>query len=755
MGRLLKYTRRAFLVGTAAITGGVAFGIYETRKKLPNPLKAAPGQAVLNPYILIDGQGITIITPRAEMGQGIHTTLAALVAEELDVPWQSIRTMHGPAAQAYYNGVLIGLGLPFKDYALKNWQEQVQSATDFLPKMLALQVTGGSTSVKDGFEKMRMAGATARETLKQAASARMGVPADTLKTENGQVITPAGAALKYTELAEEAAKIEPPEKVALRPASEWKYLGHDMPRVDMLAKCTGTAEYGADIRLPGMKFATVRMNPRRTGMKSFDAKTARAMPGVEKIIDLGDGIAVVASNTWLAFQAAQAVEIDWEPSNYPETTTALLGAIAAAFERDANSHLRNDGDVRAIFSDPPEGSTQITAEYSVPYLAHATMEPMNATALFQDDSLTIWAGNQAPLVARDKAAEATGLKPEQVTVNTPFLGGGFGRRAEFDFSVIAAKVARAMPDIPVKVMWSREEDMTHDFYRPAAVARFRGVVTGGTATAFEAKISAPSVTRQSGLRMAGFAAPGPDKGHVEGAFDQPYAIPNYSVRGYLAEVDLPVGFWRSVGNSFNGFFHESFIDELAHAAGYDPLDFRLNLVRQAHPPSAVLLETVRDMAGWTGLTGDDKGRGVALTYSFGTPVAEIVEVQNGPDGIRITEAWIAVDPGTALDPRNIRAQMESGLIYGLSAAVFGEITFADSMAEQENFPDYDVLRMHTTPRISVKVLENNKGNSGNHIGGIGEPGTPPSMPALANALYDLTKIRARDLPLNRTFDFAV
>jgi len=734
----------------------VAFGVYQARRNLPNPLVAGPGEAVLNPWLIIAGDGrITIITPRAEMGQGVQTTLAALVAEELDADWQQITALHGPAAQVYYNGVLIGLGLPFRDYALKRWQARVQKATDFLPRMMGMQVTGGSTSMRDGFEKMRLAGATARETLKLAAAQRLGLPAETLHTESGRVIAPDGRSLSYGELAGEAAAIPPPDGVALRPPARWKYLGRAMPRTDMVAKCTGTAEFGIDIRLPGMKFATVRMNPARTGMKGFDATAAKAMPGVERIVDLGDGIAVVASNTWLAMQAADAVEIEWEPPAWPPDSAGLEAMITAALDDSPNSHLRDDGDAAGQLARPPAGARLVEAEYRVPWLAHATMEPMNATALLEGDRLTIWSPNQAPLIAREKAAATLDLDEENVTVNTTFLGGGFGRRGEFDFTVLAARVAAAMPGVPVKVTWSREEDMTHDFYRPAAAARMRGLVADGTALALEARVAAPSVSRQASMRLAGLAPPGPDKGHVEGIFDQPYAIPHYSVYGHLADLALPVGFWRSVANSFNGFFHECFIDELAHAAGRDPLQFRLDLIRPAHAPSAMLLERLREMAGWSGRTPEGVGRGVALTYSFGTPVAEVVELRDSPRGIRVHEAWITVDPGTALDPGIIRAQMESGLIFGLSAAIHGQITFAGGAAEQRNFPDYELLRMHTTPKIHVDILENNKGPDGNAIGGTGEPGTPPAMPAIANALFDLTGRRARRLPLAGDFDFAV
>ncbi|AXX97463.1 xanthine dehydrogenase family protein molybdopterin-binding subunit [Profundibacter amoris] len=743
MGRIRKYTRRAFIVSSAAVAGGVAFGVYMAKKPLENPLKPKAGAVTLNPYLIIDQEGVTIIAPRAEMGQGVQSTLAALVAEELDVAWKDVRVLHGPAAQAYYNGALITGHAEYEDGKRGAWQEFVRDAMDVVPKTLGLQVTGGSTATIDAFEKMRLAGATAREALKLAAAERLS---GALRTENGQVIGADGSAIAYADLAEAAAKITPPRDVTLRPASQWKYLGRDMPRVDMVAKSTGTAQYGADVRLEGMKFATVRINPRLgAGMKSYDASTAERMAGVQRVIDLGNGIAVVASNTWLAFQAADAVQIDWEEAPYPATTDGLFAAIEASLDEAPNSTLRDDGDTSVT----PEGAIEISAEYRVPYLAHATMEPMNATALFTGDALEIWCGNQAPLVLADKAADAAGLSADQVTVHTLFMGGGFGRRAEADVAILAAKVAKEMPDAPVKVMWSREEDMRHDFYRPAAIARMKGAVKDGEAVLFDARIAAPSVTKQSMSRIMGFAPPGPDPAHVEGAANQPYDIANYRVAGHLADVDVPVGFWRSVGNSFNGFFHESFIDELAHAAGADPLQFRFDHIAPLSPPTAKLLNAVRDMSGWSGKTPDGIGRGVAVTWSFGTPVAQVIEVADSDAGIRITKAWIACDVGTALDPRNIRAQMEGGMIYGLSAAVHGEITFADGEVEQENFPDYDALRMGTAPVTQVQVFENNV-----HMGGVGEPGTPPSMPALANALFDLTGKRARELPLSKLFDFA-
>jgi isoquinoline 1-oxidoreductase beta subunit len=522
-----------------------------------------------------------------------------------------------------------------------------------------------------------------------------------------------------------------------------------MPRLDMVAKATGTAEFGIDKRLPGMRFATVRMNPRLGGeMLSFDASAAEAMPGVERVIDLGHGIAVVATNTWLAMRAAEAVEIDWGPAPYPETSEALMEVIRAALDGEANSMLRDEGDVERMEIQPAD--RVIEAEYTVPWLAHATMEPMSAAAHFTGDRLEIWTGSQAPGFAEAAAARAVGLEPEQVSCHVTYLGGGFGRRGETDFVVLAARVAQAMAGTPVQVTWSREEDMRHDFYRPAAAARMRGVIRNGFAHALEGRVAAPSVTRASMARLTGSAAPGPDKGHVEGMFNQPYAIPNYRVTGHLADLDVPIGFWRSVGNSFNGFFMESFIDEMAISGRRDPLGFRLELARNEHAPTAGVLEAVAEMSGWSAPRAEGTGMGVAMTHSFHTPVAVVVEVADRSGEIALTRAWIACDVGTALDPSIIEAQMVGGLVFGLSAAMMEEISFAGGEVEQWNYTDYDALRMGQMPSVEVRILETQ-----GHIGGVGEPSTPPAAPALANAIYDLTGERVRDLPLNRRLRFVI
>lgn len=743
MGRIAKYTRRFFLVSSVAVAGGVAFGVWQARRDLPNPLTPAEGDVTMNPWLIIDAKGVQIVTPRAEMGQGNHTTLAALVAEELDVAWDQVRVLHGPPAQVYYNGALM-LAATGPVWNRSAWAETLGAGLDVVAKTLGLQVTGGSTALADAFVKMRMAGASAREALKQAAAQQLGVAVDRLTTEDGHVIAPDGTRLAYATLAEAAARIDPP-RPALRDPSQWRYLGKSMPRVDMLAKATGTAEFAVDVRLPGMKFATVRRNPHLGGkMLSHDAAAALALPGVEKVIALEDGVAVVGTTTWAALRGAEAVGIEWETAPYPANSPQHSDRLRAAFDAKPNVTGRDDGRAGEV----PMGAQVIEAGYDVPYLAHATMEPMSAAALFDAGKLTLWAGAQAPGYAASNAAKAIGIKAADVTLHTTLLGGGFGRRAETDFSTIAARVAAQLPGIPVSVTWSREEDMTHDVYRPAAQARARGWIIGDKIGGFDMQTAAPNVSGQAIRRMTGMGGGGPDHAVVEGAADQPYAIPNYRVRGYSADLSVPVGFWRSVGNSQNAFFHESFIDELAHAAGADPVQFRLDHI--AHDPSAQVLRAVAEMAGWGSPKRPGTGRGVAFCHSFGTATAQILEVEDRGGRIALTRAFIACDPGIALDPDNIKAQMIGGMIFGLSAAMLGEITFEDGRVVQQNFPDYDSLRITAMPQFEVQILQ-----SGGHVGGIGEPGTPPAAPALTNALFDLTGQRLRRLPLMHDVDFAL
>jgi isoquinoline 1-oxidoreductase beta subunit len=622
--------------------------------------------------------------------------------------------------------------------------ETMRGTMGVLAKFMGIQGTGGSSSVPDAFDKMRAAGAAARFALVAAAAERLGVSASTLKTDNGHVVAADGRRLPYTALAADAAKMALPDELPLKPREQWRYLGQSMPRVDMVGKCTGTAVFGIDVHLDGMVFATVRMNPAiEAALKSFDASAAKAMRGVLQVVELPGGVGVIADNTWRAFQAAQAVRCEWAEPVHGATTAAFMDAIVASFdEKHQDSRIRDDGDVtRALAT-----GRVVEAEYRAPFLAHATMEPMNAVAWLRDGRLDIWTGTQAPTVARDQAAKVAGLAASQVFVHTQLMGGGFGRRAESDYVLQAVRLAMAMKGKPVKLTWSREEDMTQDQYRPAAVARLRGSAAAGQVQALDVRVASPSVLESQGGRL-GIAMPGPDKLIAEGTYDQPYAIPNYRATGYRTPALLPISSWRSVGNSYNGFFMESFIDELALQAGTDPMKLRLSLI--SHEPSRQVLAAVAEISGWDKPLEKGRGRGVAFHFSFGVPVAEVVEVTQTPNGIRIDQVFVAADVGLALDPRNLEAQLQSGVIFGLSAAMFGEITFSKGAVEQRNFNQYEALRLGQSPRIQVKVLE-----GGGRIRGVGEPGTPPAAPALANAIFHATGQRIRELPLRKHIRFA-
>ncbi len=746
MGKLATIARRTFLVGSAAVVGGVAFGVYKVRQAAPNPLLDGlpQGATALTPYVRIDGQGVTLITPRAEMGQGIHTTLAALVAEELDVAWDSIRVEHGPPGAAYYNRALVQHNVPFADLDHSLAAEAMRGAMGVVAKLLPLQVTGGSSNVADLFDRMRVAGAAARFALVAAAAQTLGLPAAQLKTDNGSVLAPDGRRLTYLELAPAAAGIELPASPPLKPREQWRYLGKSMPRVDMVAKCTGTASFGIDVRLPDMVFATVRMNPAMgAALVRFDATAAKAMRGVLKVIALPGGVAVIANNTWRAFQAAQAVRCEWAEPGYPAGTAAMMEAIVASMtEKSRDSQLRDDGNVDKALA----GGTVLEAEYRVPFLAHATMEPMNAVAWLHDGKLDVWAGLQNPTSARDLAAKAAGLAATQVHVHTTLMGGGFGRRLESDFVVQAVRLAVAMTGKPVKMTWRREEDMAQDFYRPAAVARLRGMTAAKQVEALDVRVASLSVV-ESNLARLGLPALGPDAKIIEGAYDQPYGIANYRATAYRTPAGRPVSYARSVGNSYNGFFIESFIDELAVQAGVDPLNMRLALL--SHEPSRKVLSAVASLSGWGQPLAPGRGRGVAFHLCRGVPVAQVIEITTTKEGVKIHKVFVAVDVGTALDPRNIEAQQQSGVIFGLSSALYGEITFAKGAAEQTNFHDYPVLRMRQAPQIAVKVLE-----GGGPIRGVGETGVPPVAPALANAIFHATGKRIRELPLRKHINFA-
>lgn len=742
-----KIARRTFIVGSAAVAGGVAFGVYMARRPLRNPLldQLADGEAAITPYVKIDGDGVTLICPRAEVGQGIQSMQAFLIAEELDVDPHAVRIEPGPPDPAYFNGHVTRDGAPFPGYEDGFWAETIREVMEVPAKLVGLQITGGSTSVPDAYEKLRAAGASARETLKKAASLRSGQPVAKLKTENGAVVLPGGERIAYGELAEEAARIAPITDAPLRPTDRWKHLGKPLRRTDMVAKCTGTQVYGIDVQMEGMLHATVKTNPGIGGpMKSMDPAPAEAMRGVKKVVAIEGGFGVIADNTWRAMRAAEAVEVEWGDGPYPASTDAMWAVLSEAHtEANLDSRMRDDGDVEGAL----EQAEVLEAEYRTPYLSHAPMEPPNAVVKAQDDRLDIWTGTQIPLFLRTLAAELAGLAPEQVHVHVLHSGGSFGRRLECTYALQAVELALATKGTPIKMTWSREEDMTHGYPRPMHLARFRGAVKDGRVHALDmASISQSMMSSWFGRVWQ--APPGPDPVIVMGGWDQPFAIPHYRVSGYRAPELVPSSSWRAPGANSNGFFHDSFLDELIHAAGADPLEERLRLCM--HEPSRKVLEAVGEMAGWTGpKAGENRYRGVAYVYSHGVPTAEIIEVLNTEDGLRIEKAWAAAEVGKVLDPVNFEAQMTGGIVFGLAHAMNCKLTFANHAVEQTNFHMYPGMRLNQTPTMVVKGLEND-----HHVRGIGEPTVPPAAPALGNAIFAATGKRVRELPFSDSVSFA-
>ncbi len=755
-----KITRRTFLGATVAVAGGMAVGYYFYRKPYANPLldDLAAGEAAFNPYVKIAADNtVTIIVPRAEMGQGVTTTLAAMVAEELDVDLDAVQIEHGPASKAYYNHAMLAESAPFPVFDESMMANATRAIQGGMSKVFGIQGTGGSSSTRDAYEKMRHAGCAARVMLVSAAAKRWNVPESSLKTAHGAVTDPAsGKSATYGELAAAAATQDPPSEIELRSKSEWRYLGKSPGRTDVAAKVTGTAEFGIDVVLPDMLHATVKMSPRfGAKAKTYDKTAALAVPGVRQVVPIeattGSGFGIIADNTWAAFKGAEALEVTWEDAPYPGDTEGLMAQVASSLDNvDDGFSLRDDGDADAALASAPADEL-VEAEYRAPYLAHTTMEPMNATARWTSGTtVEIWSPNQAPTMIQMTAASMFDIESDDVTVNTTFLGGGFGRRAEVDFSLYAAAVARHTDGRPVKVTWSREEDTRHDAYRPAAVGRFRARVgKGETPQALLAEIACPSPMQSIMARtFPDLPTAGPDRTVVEGVFDQPYAIPDCKVTGVIAPAPIPVGFWRSVGNSFNGYFNETFVDEMAHKAGLDPLAMRLKLMAP-YPTAVKVMEQVAAMSDWGKPAADGRAKGVAFSLNFGSWVGQVVEVSQSEDGIRIENVWCAADCGEVMDPAIFKAQVQSGIVYGLSSAMGQEITFANGEVQEGNFDSYDAMRINQCPRIEVAVLEN-----ASNMGGAGEIGTPPSLPALGNAIFALTGKRIRTLPLSNDVTFA-
>jgi isoquinoline 1-oxidoreductase beta subunit len=758
MSRLGTITRRTLLVGAAVVAGGAAFGYYSYRKPYANPLEAEAGDgaAVFNPFVRIaPDNAITIIAPRAEMGQGVSTTLAALVAEELDVDLEAVSVEHGPTSWAYYNSGALEEAVPFAFYNDGTVAEFMRGTMGVVGKFAGVQSTGGSATIRDGYVRMRKAGAAARIMLTAAAARRLGVPAGEVSTANGKLIHEAsGQSLTYGDVALDATAEEAPDDPPLRDRSQWRLLGKSQKRVDMLDKVTGAPIFGIDVRQPDMLFGTVRMSP-RLGAKAVrsDLTRARSMPGVVKIVPLdtsyGGGFGVIAENSWAAFRAAEAIGVEWGEPSYPGDSEAIDLMLRERLDAGGGSAFRDDGDVDNAF-EAASAARIIEADYSYPFLAHVCMEPMNATALFRDGKLELWAPCQMPTITRWLCSGVAGIDQADVTLSVTSMGGGFGRRLESDFAIYATLLAMEAEGRPVNVVWTREQDTRHGPFRPAARGRFRARLgEDGFPEAVAMDIAAPSVTKSfvhRGLPWVPMMMP--DKITVDGAWDQPYTVPNYRVSALDCDIGVPVASWRSVGASGNGFFHESFMDEIATAGGIDPVELRRKLMVD-YPTALGVIDRVAEMSNWGEALPAGKAKGIAFTLSFGGWVAEVVQVADTPAGIRIEKVWAAADIGIVLDPGIVEAQIVSGAIYGLSAAMGQEITFSNGAAEQSNFHDFDAMRMNQCPEFEVAILV-----SSPKMGGVGEIGTPPAAPALANAIFALTGKRIRDLPLSREVRFA-
>ena len=745
MGRLKTIGRRTFLIGSVAIAGGIAFGTYLAKRTPANPLEddLSEGAAAFNPWIVIDSEKITLITPHGDKGQGIMSAQAALIAEELDVEFGQFETSFGRPSPAYWNHAFADEGVPFKATDEGLVAESMRGFVRGITKIMALQGTGGSTSIPDGFVKLREAGAVARETLKQTASQTSGVPLEHLKTANGAVQLPDGSELKYTELAATAASIPLARNVALRYPSEWRLIGKPMQRLDIIGKSTGTLDYGIDVTVDGMVYAAVRTNPRQGGiLKGFDASSATSMRGVSEIVEITGGVAAIADNTWRAIQAANTIDCDWGDAPYPHEQDAHWEALEKSFGEDQlDSMWRDDGDV-----DNALNSTEtITAEYRSPYVAHAPLEPLNAVVLVTKDKVEVWTGHQVPIMLTQIVAKVTGHSADQVVFHNQFMGGSFGHRLEFEHLKQASEVANQMRGTPVKMVYSREEDFAHDFPRHIAMGRCRGTVENGQIAAVDVQIAAPSVIG-SQMGRAGINVPGPDAQIAAGAWNNPYKIDNFRMCAFRAQELAPVSSWRSVGAPGAGFVFDTFIDELCHAAGADPLEERLRLID--HEASRKVLEAVAKMSDWGSDLGPDRGRGVAFVESFGVPTAEVVEVTNTQNGIKIERVFVACDVGRVIDPVNFENLVQGGVVYGLGHAINCEITYSDGMAEQTNYHAHEAMRLYQCPEIIVQGLEN-----GRKIRGIGEPPVPPAGPALGNAIFAATGQRLREMPFNKFIDF--
>ncbi|MEO1100673.1 MAG: molybdopterin cofactor-binding domain-containing protein [Pseudomonadota bacterium] len=723
-----KWTRRGFITA-GVLTGGVlavGVGIREGHRA-PGlaDMMTEDGEALVNVWVKIAPDNtVTAIVPHSEMGQGVFTSMAQMLADEMDADWDKVAFEQAPAHEDYANYAL-GREFIMNGATVPGFvQDSLNGAFLMLTKNMSLQITGGSTAVRfTGQGGMRIAGAAAREMIVKAAASEWDVKRSELRTDKSYVHHDAsGRSEPYATFAVKAAEFAPPTQPTLKTPDQYKLMGQSLKRFDIPAKVDGTAEFGIDVDLPGMKHAAI-MGPPVLGasVESVDASSAEAMPGVVKVLNKGDFVAVVADGYWQAENALRAVGVTWTKTGAENMSQGDLFASHRA-AMDSGKSIK---DVKRGNAEKTAASAArvFEAEYTVPFLAHAAMEPLNATAWMHDGTLELWSGLQNPLGVRDQLAEEMDLKKDKVIIHNTLLGGGFGRRAMPDYPSQAAQIAAEF-DHPVKLIWSREQDTTQDWYRPAAVSRFKaGIGEDGMPVSWENLFV--------------------EKHDPPEASQIPYEIADQHIHYAETEHHMRFGPWRSVDHTQHGFFIESFIDELAHEAGQDPYQYRRALLANA-PRHMAALDAAAKAADWDRPRPEGHGLGIALVDSFGTVVAHVAEVDATGERPRVTHVWSAADPGYVMNPDGFIAQIESGIIYGLSATLHGEITIENGAVVQSNFHDYEILRMKEAPEISVTLI-----NSGARVGGGGEPGTPPIAPAVTNAIFNATGERIRDLPVSK------
>jgi isoquinoline 1-oxidoreductase beta subunit len=703
-------SRRRFLQASAAFGGGMLIGWVEAAQAEPGSAPAA--EFAPNAFIRIDLDGkVTVISPSIEMGQGTYTALPMLVAEELDADMAQVTYGIAPPSDKLYGNPAVG----------------------------GAQLTGGSTSVRGFYKPLREAGAAARQMLVAAASEKLGVDATELTTEKGEVIhAKSGQRIGYGALADAAAKLPVPDRVVLKEPSQFRIIGTPVKRLDASGKVDGAAKFGIDAQVPGMKVATVAASPVFGGtLASVDESAALAVPGVRQVIKINDAVAVVADHYWAARKGLEAAAPKFDAGPNASVSTAdIVAALAKASERDG-AVGKSVGDAAGELG---KAAQRLESVYENPFLAHAAMEPINCTVHVTPDGCDIWVGTQVPANAQLAASTALGIERDKVSIHNHLLGGGFGRRLEFDFVVQAVLIAKQSKD-PIKIVWSREEDIQHDMYRPYYYDRISaGLDPKGELIAWKHRIVGSSIMAR--FFPAAFKKD-LDSDAVDGAIELPYDIPNVFV-DYVREEPpgIPTAFWRGVGPTRNCFVVESFIDELAAAAKKDPVEFRRQLTAK-HPRARHVVERAAQLSGWGTPLGERKGRGMALLFAFGTYLAEVAEVSVNDSGeVHVDRVVAVVDCGQVVNPDTVQAQLQSGIIFGISAALWGEITLKDGRVEQSNFDNYRVLRIDEAPKIEVEIV-----NNGEAPGGIGEPGTSAVMPAVANAVFAATGVRMRKLPL--------